>query len=63
MKVTHLNTYTEGGAAEASLRLHVALLNAKLESKFIALYKARCTVKMCIRDRIGCIFRDDTFLF
>lgn len=45
MKVTHLNTYTEGGAAEASLRLHVALLNAKLESKFIALYKARCTVK------------------
>ena len=42
MKVTHLNTYTEGGAAEASLRLHSALLNEGIESKFLALYKGRC---------------------
>ena len=42
MKVTHLNTYTEGGAAEAALRLHCALLNGGIESKFLALYKGRC---------------------
>jgi glycosyltransferase involved in cell wall biosynthesis len=45
MKITHLNTYTEGGAAEAALRLHTALLSIGENSKFIALYKGRCAQK------------------
>lgn len=45
MKVVHLNTYTEGGAAEAALRLHSALLQAGVDSKFVALYKGKCTLK------------------
>ncbi len=44
MKIVHLNTYTQGGAAEAALRLHSALMLSKVESKFIALYKGRCTI-------------------
>ncbi len=45
MNVTHLNTFTEGGAAEAALRLHNALLNENIKSKFLALYKGSCTEK------------------
>lgn len=45
MNVTHLNTFTEGGAAEAALRLHSALLKENTESKFLALYKGTCTEK------------------
>ena len=45
MKVTHLNTYSEGGAAEAALRLHNALLKENITSKFLALYKGSCQQK------------------
>lgn len=44
MKIVHLNTYTQGGAAEAALRLHSALMQEKIESKFVALYKGRCSI-------------------
>ncbi|HWY11766.1 MAG TPA: glycosyltransferase [Bacteroidia bacterium] len=44
MKIVHLNTYTEGGAAEAALRLHSALMRSNVESKFVALYKGRCVI-------------------
>jgi len=43
VKIVHLNTYTDGGAAEAALRLHSGLLKAGEASKFLALYKGECT--------------------
>jgi len=58
VKVTHLNTFTEGGAAEAALRLHNALLNENVDSKFLALYKGTCTDKEVydFRDELSFIF-------
>jgi glycosyltransferase involved in cell wall biosynthesis len=55
MKVVHLNTYTRGGAAEAALRLHVALLQEGIDSKFLALYKGECDLKEVydLRDELG----------
>ena len=38
MKVLHFNTYAEGGAAKASIRLHLALRESGVESEMLVLY-------------------------
>ncbi len=57
MKIVHINTATEGGAAEAALRLHSALLHLHADSNFLALYKAQCSVNKVydFRDELGLI--------
>ncbi len=45
MNVLHVNTYTEGGAALAGLRLHTGLINAGVKSDYLALYKAKCKMQ------------------
>lgn len=55
MKIVQVNTSTEGGAAEAALRLHMALLELNIDSNFLALYKAQCNLNRVydFRDELG----------
>lgn len=53
MKVTHLNTYTEGGAAEAALRIHAAVLKQNINSTFLALYKGENEKAIDFRDELN----------
>ena len=58
MKVVHLNTYTEGGAAQAALRINDALLKQcfgglSIESKFLALYNNQNKVAIDFRDELN----------
>lgn len=41
MKILHINTYDTGGAANACLRIHKALLNKGVDSKVLVLYKSK----------------------
>lgn len=41
MKILHINTYDIGGAANACLRIHKALLNKGVDSKVLVLYKSK----------------------
>lgn len=50
MKIVHLNTYTEGGAAEAALRINEALLKQNIDSNFLTLYKAENKIAIDFRD-------------
>jgi glycosyltransferase involved in cell wall biosynthesis len=55
VKITQLNTYTEGGAAEAALRIHNALLQSNQNSRFLSLYKAQSPEKSVydFRDKLN----------
>ncbi len=41
MKILHINTLTDGGAAIAAIRLHENLVNEGMESYFLSLYPSR----------------------
>ncbi len=41
MKILHINTYDTGGAANACLRIHKALLDKGIDSKVLVLYKSK----------------------
>lgn len=45
MKILHINTLSNGGAAIASIRLHKALLNQSINSNFLTLQKLSFTLK------------------
>ena len=40
MRIVHINTYDDGGAAVAMLRLHDALLKAQVDSHVLVLHRS-----------------------
>lgn len=45
MKVVHINTYDTGGAANAAIEIHTALLKQGVNSSFLSLYKNTDTIE------------------
>lgn len=48
MKIVHINTFAQGGAATAALRLHDELLEFKINSTFISLFDNSINIKNSI---------------
>lgn len=44
MNILHINTYDRGGAANAAIRLHQALLKEGVNSKFLCLHKTKSDI-------------------